>query len=460
MTSFPRSIHRLLLTALLGLSMPAVQAQQKQAAKAGPEKTSGPALPQQRNPAAPADDQPAGGGTAVAANLPPIPPRPESHLLDESGMLSEEASKALSARLLSSQTRTGLGFYVSIHTYLSDETAEDRADRTHDEWVGVAGAGIVVVHDRSTGRIGFAGSDDKRLPDRESLKGLFRLADASAKSLPAQATLPDRLIATVTGLAEGLESWQKNGRLPTPPPIQVNPAPQGPSVPSATPIMARPESMLLDRAGVFSEQAAATLREQLSLWRKQHSLQIYVVTVTYPPGNIGIPLADKLALDWLSSEPGGVIVFDRSLPDSLTIGHSPFLYQWLPPAQLKVVRKNPADDEPAGGRKHEDRIAAAAAALMKVYVPDGLPIWRDGHQLFSPGRRKIFFLIMIGLILFGTILYLLKRWQQNADLRRRTSFRFPEVYVPIRLGAPHGGGVSVESPPVPTRPPNASTPSR
>jgi len=140
-------------------------------------------------------------------------------------MFPETAHRALSERLLASQTRTGIGLFLAIHTYLLEENTDQRASRTHLAWVEGQGVGIVVVHDRSTGRLSFAGSDDKRLPAADDLVALYRLADSAARQLPPEATSIERITATLTTLADSLESWQKNGRLPTPPPETVKAAP-------------------------------------------------------------------------------------------------------------------------------------------------------------------------------------------------------------------------------------------
>jgi hypothetical protein len=124
-------------------------------------------------------------------------------------MFPETAHRALSERLLASQTRTGIGLFLAIHTYLLEENTDQRASRTHLAWVEGQGVGIVVVHDRSTGRLSFAGSDDKRLPAADDLVALYRLADSAARQLPPEATSIERITATLTTLADSLESWQK-----------------------------------------------------------------------------------------------------------------------------------------------------------------------------------------------------------------------------------------------------------
>ena len=383
---------------------------------------------------------------ARAADLPPIPPRPASHLLDESGMFPEAAAKSLSARLLSSQTRTGLGLYLCIHTYLSDETADQRARRTHAAWLEGQGAGIVVVHDRSTGRLSFAGSDDKRMPDADGVRALYRLADATSKALPPEAQATARLAATLTTLADGLEAWQKNGRLPAPPPVAT--ARTSPPVPAASPLQApwtRPATYLVDDARVFTDSTmAARLRQHLDAWSHETGLRLFLVTVTWPPENSGMPLADRLAVEWLKDGLGGIIVFDRSRPETLTFAGTPQADRWLSPVQLQNLHAGALGAATAAGSDPARRMEAAATYLTQAYVRDGLPVLRASQQWLPHVQRRYLPWILGSFAACAAVLYLFQRWQERTDRRRRTVFLFPEVYVPQRLGAPHGGGVTAE----------------
>lgn len=397
--------------------------------------------------------QPTGSPAPPAAttglSLPALPPRPESHILDESGMLPEAVRKSLSTRLLSSQTRTGLGLYLAIHTYLREETADLRASRFHSLWLEEPAAGIVVVHDRSTGRVSFAGSNNPRLPEAGSLRALYRLSDAAAKSLPPEATGADRIVSTLTALADGLESWQKNGRLPAAP-TAAPPASPGPAAKPAglhaRPPFLRPDTFLVDEAGVFTDPAAASgLSRRLEALYQEHGLRLYVVTVTYPPPGLSLPLSEKLALEWLPDTMGGVIVFDRSQPDTLSFGGTQHVDRWLSPLQLQSLHEGALAAARASGDKPHAWIPAAANHLISAYVRDGLPIFKDSARWLPQTQRRIFPLVLIGFITTAGLLYLLQRWQERADRRRRTVFRFPEVYVPERLGAPHGGGLTAES---------------
>lgn len=394
---------------------------------------------------------PAAQKSAPNPSLASIPPAPASHILDESGMLDSETFRNLSARLLSCQTRTGLALYLSIQTYLTDENANSRANRTHGAWIEGQGAGIVVVHDRSTTQLSFAGSDDtRRMPDADGLRALYRLADAAAKRLPPEATGVDRLVATMQSLADGLESWQKNGRLPAPP--EAAPAAASAAEPvliHTRPPWPQPAGFIVDEAGVFRDPAAAAaLDQQLTAWHRKTGLRLYLVSVTYPPSGLALPLADKLALEWLAGGMGGVIVYDRSQPDTLTFGGSTHPDLWLSPVQLKQLHTNALAKGLAAGDKPDAWLPAAAAELQAGYERDGLPLLLEGQRWLPQNKKRILPWVLGGFVLCAGFLYLFQRWQERADRRRRTVFLFPEVYVPERLGAPHGGGITAETAPM------------
>ena len=363
-------------------------------------------------------------------------------------MFPEAAAKSLSARLLSSQTRTGLGLYLCIHTYLADETADLRARRTHAAWLEGEGAGIIVVHDRSTGRLSFAGSDNKRMPDADGLRALYRLADATSKSLPPEAEGTARLTATLTTLADGLEAWQKNGRLPTLPVI-ATPArkaadPKAP--PPVRPPWTRPADFFVDEAVVSTDpMVTAALRQRLEAWHLETGLRLYVVTVTYPPEAGNVPLAEKLVMEWLPGTMGGVIVYDRSRPDTLSFAGTPQGDRWLSPGQLKRLHEDALVAARAAGDDPAQRLKAAASYLTTAYARDGLPLLRESQRWLPQIQRRYLPWILGGFAVCASVLYLFQRWQERTDRRRRTVFLFPEVYVQERLGAPQGGGVTAEA---------------
>lgn len=399
------------------------------------------------------------------APLPALPPRPESHLLDESGMFPGEASRALSERLISSQTRTGLQLYLCIHTYLWGESADERASRVHSAWLGKEAAGIVVIHDRSTGRLSFAGSDDPRMPDAEGLRALYRLADSASKRLPPEAGSSERLATTMTSLAEGLESWKQSGQLP-PAPSTVAPAAAEASAPSqpapvhTRPPWPQPAGFVVDEAGVFSgESGAAALEQRLESWHRETGLRLYVVTVTFPPPDLALPLADQLASQWLNGGMGGVIVYDRSQPETLSFGGTPHPDLWLSSVQLKQHHEAALSAGRAAGPAPAAWLEGAAAYLTQIYSSDGLPLLREGQRWLPRHKRWILPWVLGGFVLFAALLYLIQRWQERADRKNHTVFLFPEVYVPGRLGAPHGGGVAAETTPETPVHPNVNAPS-
>ena len=95
----------------------------------------------------------------------------------------------------------------------------------------------------------------------------------------------------------------------------------------------------------------------------------------------------------------------------------------------------------------------AASFLADAYVRDGLPILQESRRWMPQTQRRYLPWVLGAFAGCAGVLYLFQRWQERTDRRRATRFLFPEVYVPERLGAPHGGGVTAETGPGAT-PPN------
>ncbi len=143
------SILRLLPVLLVGAWMLMINAQVRETAGGG-------ALPAEHEVTV------AGGVDSVkpvvAAGL---PPRPEDHIYDGSGLFSPsvyspEKRAGLSAMLKRVEKERGMRVYLATYTYLVDEPIEDRGERLRKLWCPGEGFAVVVVFDRSTNKIHFA----------------------------------------------------------------------------------------------------------------------------------------------------------------------------------------------------------------------------------------------------------------------------------------------------------------
>ena len=113
--------------------------------------------------------------------------------------------------------------------------------------------------------------------------------------------------------------------------------------------------------------------------------------------------------------------------------------------QLKILHEDALTAARSAGEDPAQRLNAAAAYLTAAYARDGLPVLRESQQWLPQAQRRYLPWILGGFAVCAFMLYLFQRWQERSDRRRRTVFLFPEVYVPERLGAPHGGGVTAET---------------
>ena len=208
----------------------------------------------------------------------------------------------------------------------------------------------------------------------------------------------------------------------------------------------RPKVFFVDEAAVSNDAAfTGALHQRLEAWHRDTGLRLYVVTVTYPPEEGAIPLAEKLVTEWLPETMGGVIVYDRSRPDTLSFAGTPQGDRWLSPVQLKVLHEDALAAARRGGQDPAQRLNAAAAYLMTAYARDGLPLLRESQSWLPMAQRRYLPWIFAGFAACAGLLYLVQRWQERTDRRRRTVFLFPEVYVLERLGAPRGGGIVAEA---------------
>jgi hypothetical protein len=113
--------------------------------------------------------------------------------------------------------------------------------------------------------------------------------------------------------------------------------------------------------------------------------------------------------------------------------------------QLKSVHDTALAAGLKAGAAPRERLEGAVASLTDSYIREGLPILREaGHLLPSTARRIVPLMLLVAVLCAG-LLYCFQRWQERSDRRNKTVFLFPEVFVPERLGAPHGGGTAAET---------------
>ena len=390
----------------------------------------------------------------------PLPAAPGDYVLDNTGFFPVESAGELKRELADFQNITGVKLYVAIFTYLLDESADARARRCLETWLKPGEAGVVMAHDKGSGRLSFAGSTDPRLPRAADLVRAFGQADAALKALPAGAPTHERLGASARRLMEVLREWKTTGAVAgassgspadgsgvakAPESAPAAGAEAAASGVSGIPLDKRPDVFLLDEAGVFSGSAASALEDRLAAFHRENDVDLFVVTMIYPPEVAGGFPADALREVWLGERPGGVIIYDRSRPKDLAIAGAAPGGPWITPLRLESIHRDArAAAASEGGESPSAGILAAVDVVMEKYLAEGVPV-RDAAKRVAPSFPPgVLPLVALAFCVGAAGLYFFHRWQEAADRRRAAVRLLPDVEVPRRLGAQHGGGVVVE----------------
>ncbi len=217
-----------------------------------------------------------------------------------------------------------------------------------------------------------------------------------------------------------LPAWLVEERVPPPPPLGVS-----------------------DRAGLFSRDTEALQRISAGFAKLEadHGFRLYLVLEPVMIRGTPPELAARLQLAWLPQGNGLVVVYEvdsglmgvgRDVDDGADLGSDGRVPSYEMMEVIAKVRAATDSDLPAAAY-----VETLAAALVSEF--DGYFARREAPS--SPGRS-----LRIGLITAGTLATLALAALGMAWMLRRAgsdgprSFRFPEVEVPERLGAPAGGG--------------------
>ena len=96
----------------------------------------------------------------------------------------------------------------------------------------------------------------------------------------------------------------------------------------------------------------------------------------------------RATVDYWDDVMGGIIVFDRSQPETLTFGGTPQVDRWLSPVQLKSLHEHTLATALAASAKPEGRLTAAVDSLTTSYTRVGGQT-RDLNDEFLNGLARV-----------------------------------------------------------------------
>lgn len=133
-------------------------------------------------------------------DLPPLPPAPNDHILDEAGLIDDATRAKLSSRITQLKKEVKVDLFIAAYT-LIPEGIEERARRLRDEWSSNTRS-VVMVYRRGSQELTFsANGDPKTFVPGGELMSIYDVAVAAAR---VHEDARGRLIAAADSLAISL----------------------------------------------------------------------------------------------------------------------------------------------------------------------------------------------------------------------------------------------------------------
>ncbi len=200
----------------------------------------------------------------------------------------------------------------------------------------------------------------------------------------------------------------------------------------------KPASGLADDTRVFSDEEAQGVRDALATARDRDGVAVYVATFAYVTGDIR-SYTTELKNAWLGEDPGIVLAYSRGQPTPAML-MSDALWRRYPTDEIVTALDAATfhlvnQQVPLGAR-----MSRAAKALTDAIAK--MDEARRQRAAFISTADKRLALVTTGvLVLMAAAVWIMINWAKRKTVLRQRSYRFPEVEMPTRLGAPYGGGV-------------------
>lgn len=214
-----------------------------------------------------------------------------------------------------------------------------------------------------------------------------------------------------------------------------------PETSTLIPIPPRPASRIFDDARLFSPEERTALAAALRDTHAQDGLDVYIVATTFILGETLEDRAHRIADAWIESPKGFVLLYirgEKTMTMSTPGSGEPFLSARTLRALYGEAIRGAAEEMEAPARiqaTFDNLIIGLRGALAERERMD---------RVFNPDVLRLLGFFLVALSFLGGAAWGLTHFLRRLDQHQDTRYIFPPVSVPLRFGAPFGGGVCGE----------------
>ncbi len=211
---------------------------------------------------------------------------------------------------------------------------------------------------------------------------------------------------------------------------------------SLAPIPPRPANRIFDDARLFSPDGRTALAETLERAHTDDDLDIYIVATTFILGESIEDRAHRIADAWVKAPKGFVLLYvrgEQTMTMSTPGEEEPFLSVRTLRALYEEAIRGAANESEAPAR-----IRSTLDSLI-TGVREASAERERMERVFNPDVTRLLAFFLGALSCLGAAGWGLWRLLRSFDHDQDSRFIFPPVSVPLRFGAPFGGGVCGET---------------
>ena len=205
-----------------------------------------------------------------------------------------------------------------------------------------------------------------------------------------------------------------------------------------------PGNQIRDTANMLSGEEIRAIEAEIAALAQASGVRVYVDTVTFLSGDTNyVQRARELRKTWIGDGLGLVIAHARSGAPQPTVQMSPALWSRYTEVRVAGMLKRVGAAISLAEKNPSAQLKAAVLSVIENLRD--LEAWHARELTFAERWDVAIAIPFAVMLLVGALLIkVASKRRMNLETERQKTFLFPDVQVPERLGAPHGGGVIAE----------------
>lgn len=204
-----------------------------------------------------------------------------------------------------------------------------------------------------------------------------------------------------------------------------------------------PADGIRDETRALTKTLHQQLAEELKSFREDLKCDAWITAFSFAPaGSTVRRQAQMVRTEWSGQRPAVLMAYDRST-NSSAMSFAPAFWDRYPAAELVEIMQDTRRTLTDTKLTLDERLALATRQWIdRLRVMESIRLKQT--LWLPPGEKRQALILAVSLAAASVLGAILGFASRLRDARVGRRFRFPEVHVGMRFGAPYGGGVTAE----------------